>query len=201
MTHCTESYADGWDAGRASRDAEVDKLKLKAELLKVALETSEGYLKQEREEVKAMEKFRNEVINATGNKALADWIEKHGRPVPMQQEIDSLQAEVEALKTELTEANALHERLADILTRSANLIRGEPEPLSLHSWHDLPELIEALRADAERLDWLNNNFYSRENLDWITGKVCNKNNMWVFFAPTGPQGNIRTVLDAARKEK
>lgn len=61
--------------------------------------------------------------------------------------------------------------------------------------------VESLKADAERLDWLSNNFYSRENLDWITGKVCNKNNMWVFFGPVGYQGNIRTVLDAARKEK
>jgi len=115
------------------------------------------------------------------------WIEKH----------DKLLAEVEALKTELREGDDLRTRLSLLLTRSVNAIRGEPEPLHLHSWHDLPELVEALRADALRLDWLSNNFYSRENLDWITGKVSDKNNMWVFFAPIGHQGNIRTVLDAA----
>ena len=52
------------------------------------------------------------------------------------------------------EGEDLRERLSDILTRSVNAIRGEPEPLSLHSWHDLPELIEALRVDAALLDWL-----------------------------------------------
>lgn len=68
--------------------------------------------------------------------------------------IDALKAEVEALKAELREGDDLRERLAGILTRSVNVIRGEPEPMSLHSWHDLPELVEALKADAERLDWL-----------------------------------------------
>ena len=66
----------------------------------------------------------------------------------------SRDAEIEALKRELREGEDLRERLSDILTRSVNAIRGEPEPLSLHSWHDLPELIEALRVDAALLDWL-----------------------------------------------
>lgn len=63
----------------------------------------------------------------------------------------SRDAEVEALKRELREGDDLRERLSDILTRSVNAIRGEPEPLSLHSWHDLPELIEALRAEYNDL--------------------------------------------------
>jgi hypothetical protein len=66
------------------------------------------------------------------------------------------------------------------------------------SFREVQADVEALRADAERLDWLTKNFYSRENLDWITGKVSTKETMWVFFAPIGQQGNIRTVLDAAR---
>lgn len=31
------------------------------------------------------------------------------------------------------------DRMADILTRTANVLKGDPTPLSSHSWHDLPE--------------------------------------------------------------
>lgn len=37
-------------------------------------------------------------------------------------------------------------RMADLLTRTANALRGEPEPLSAHSWHDLPERAAAAIA-------------------------------------------------------
>lgn len=30
-------------------------------------------------------------------------------------------------------------KLSSLLTRTANVLKGEPGPLSLHSWHDLPE--------------------------------------------------------------
>lgn len=53
------------------------------------------------------------------------------------------------------------------------------------------------QGDTNRLDWLNNNFFNRENLDWLTGNVSKDSLMWVFFAPTKVQGNIRDVLDAA----
>jgi hypothetical protein len=55
----------------------------------------------------------------------------------------------------------------------------------------------AQSQDALRLDWLQQNFYSRENIDFITGKPSKTDTMWVFFAPTGTQGDIRRVLDAA----
>lgn len=51
--------------------------------------------------------------------------------------------------------------------------------------------------DAELLDWLGQNFYSRENLDFITGRPSLTHTMWVFFAPLGVQGDIRRVLNAA----
>lgn len=83
----------------------------------------------------------------------------------------SRDAEVEALKTELREGDDLRTRLSTLITRSVNAIRGEPEPLGWHSWHDLPELVEALRADAERLDWLTEqgkktifNWFARDSL-------------------------------------
>ena len=51
--------------------------------------------------------------------------------------------------------------------------------------------------DKDRLDWLNNNFFNRENVDWLTGNVSKESLMWVFFAPTKVQGDIRRVIDAA----
>ena len=53
----------------------------------------------------------------------------------------------EDLEAELAIADELRERMASILTRSVNAIRGEPEPLHLHSWHDLPELIDQVKID------------------------------------------------------
>ena len=55
-------------------------------------------------------------------------------------------------------------------------------------------------ADTVRLDWLNNNVFSRENLDF-QGKLCKEYWMWVFFAPIGVQGDVRTMLDRARGVK
>lgn len=76
-----------------------------------------------------------------------------------------LMSEVETLKRELREGDDLRERLSDILTRSVNAIRGEPEPLSLHSWHDLPELIEALLADALRYRFMRESGFVRVGID------------------------------------
>jgi hypothetical protein len=52
-------------------------------------------------------------------------------------------------------------------------------------------------TDKNRLDWLSNNFFNRENVDWLTGNVSKESLMWVFFAPTKVQGDIRRVIDAA----
>jgi len=57
--------------------------------------------------------------------------------------------------------------------------------------------VEKLTADAALIDWLQENFYSRENIDWLTGKVSKTTNMWVFFAPKGVQGDVREVIRAA----
>lgn len=51
--------------------------------------------------------------------------------------------------------------------------------------------------DAERLDWLEQNLFHRENVDWITGKVSKTHNMWVTFAPVGVQGSARRIIDSA----
>lgn len=44
------------------------------------------------------------------------------------------------------EYEQLNGRLGDLLARTADALKGEPEPDSLHSWHDLPEIAAALRA-------------------------------------------------------
>lgn len=54
------------------------------------------------------------------------------------------------------------------------------------------------QTDKKRLDWLNNNFFNRENLDW-NGKVSESSWMWVFFAPINVQSDVRDVIDAAMK--
>ncbi|NQW81302.1 MAG: hypothetical protein HQ445_09030 [Polaromonas sp.] len=56
--------------------------------------------------------------------------------------------------------------------------------------------IAALRKDKERLDWLDQNIFTRENLDF-RGSLDKTMNMWVMFAPKGHQGSARNILDAA----
>ncbi len=57
--------------------------------------------------------------------------------------------------------------------------------------------VAELSKDAERLDWLEKNLFHRENVDWITGKLSESQNMWVTFTPVGVQGAARTIIDAA----
>ena len=59
---------------------------------------------------------------------------------------------------------------------------------------------ERVEPDTQRLNWLGQNFYRRENLDFITGRPSKTHTMWVFFAPIKVQGDIRRVLDAAKDE-
>jgi hypothetical protein len=58
-----------------------------------------------------------------------------------------LKEEVRRLRVESSEETAHHEKLRDILTRTANALKGEPAPLTQHSWHDLPEVAERLHND------------------------------------------------------
>ncbi|MFM1991302.1 MAG: hypothetical protein RJA99_4259 [Pseudomonadota bacterium] len=45
-----------------------------------------------------------------------------------------------------TDCDRLRKRMADLLTRTAISLRGEPPPLTSWSWHDLPELAAAAIA-------------------------------------------------------
>jgi len=51
--------------------------------------------------------------------------------------------------------------------------------------------------DAERLDWLNKNFFSDQKDEWDERQAPNSIK-WKFFGPMGVQGNVRDVIDAAR---
>ena len=58
---------------------------------------------------------------------------------------------VAALEAEVEEQDQLREKLVDLLTRTAAALKGEPEPNTLHSWHDLPELARAATERAQAL--------------------------------------------------
>lgn len=58
-------------------------------------------------------------------------------------------AKVAELQAELEEDYELRERLGGILTSTANALKGQPDPLMLHSWHDLAEWASSARAAAD----------------------------------------------------
>ena len=60
---------------------------------------------------------------------------------------EAIDAAVEMIES-AEEDRALCDKLADILTRTANVLKGEPKPLHRHSWHDLPEVARRLVAAA-----------------------------------------------------
>ena len=60
---------------------------------------------------------------------------------------EAIAAAVEMIES-AEEDRALCDKLADILTRTANVLKGEPKPLHRHSWHDLPEVARRLVATA-----------------------------------------------------
>lgn len=64
----------------------------------------------------------------------------------------------------------------------------------------LPKL-EAAEKDAARVNWLEQNLFSRENVDPFTKNPCLKFNMWVLFSPVGTQGSARAIIDAAMNEQ
>ena len=62
---------------------------------------------------------------------------------------ESLEAqadEIDRLRAEAVEADALREKLAGILSRTAVALRGPEPPLTRWSWHDLPDRAAAAIA-------------------------------------------------------
>jgi uncharacterized protein (DUF3084 family) len=104
----------------------------------------------------------------------------------LQSAIESLQEENERLKEEAKQWQSLSELslgMAEAHSKQRDALAAKLVPLE---------------ADAERLDWLEQNIFNRENVDWVTGKVSKTHNMWVMFAPVGVQGSARRIIDAAK---
>ena len=59
--------------------------------------------------------------------------------------------EIVRLRAEASEDEQVRERMTDILHRTANALHGGPLTNGLHSWSDLPELAERLRAAGDAL--------------------------------------------------
>ena len=71
-----------------------------------------------------------------------------GQPMPDPREIgEAIDAAIEMIES-AEEDRALCDKLAGVLTRTANVLKGEPKPLHRHSWHDLPEVARKLVAAA-----------------------------------------------------
>jgi hypothetical protein len=45
----------------------------------------------------------------------------------------------------------VHNRMADLLNRTATALKGEPKPLSMHDWSDLPVIADTLRTQNQAL--------------------------------------------------
>ena len=69
-----------------------------------------------------------------------------GWPAVRMRQISALCDEVERLRADAVEADALRERMAGILSRTAVALRGPEPPLTRWSWHDLPERAAAAIA-------------------------------------------------------
>ena len=74
----------------------------------------------------------------------ADVLQPNPRELGM-----AIDAAIEMIES-AEEDRALCDKLADILTRTANVLKGEPKPLHRHSWHDLPEVAQRLVAALEK---------------------------------------------------
>lgn len=63
--------------------------------------------------------------------------------------LTAAEARIAELEAEVEEDHSLRESMADKLTRIANIVKGQPPPLTLHSWHDLPEVVERALLDKK----------------------------------------------------
>ena len=62
---------------------------------------------------------------------------------------EAIDAAVEMIES-AEEDRALCDKLAGILTRTANVLKGNPKPLHRHSWHDLPDAAQRLVDALEK---------------------------------------------------
>ena len=72
----------------------------------------------------------------------------------LEEELASVKAErLHAVSTLSEQVDDLvRDGMADILTRTVNVLRGNPPENGLHSWHDLPERVVQLRNTRDALE-------------------------------------------------
>jgi len=60
-------------------------------------------------------------------------------------------AEIEALRAEVEESDAVVDKLARVLAETAIVIKGPEPDMTKWSYHDIPDSVRAIQARAERL--------------------------------------------------
>jgi hypothetical protein len=118
-----------------------------------SLHASPGYARQ----VEAAKQLRERGAHADVEKAveaLRNYTQADADGVMVtvsRQACDEAANEIELLQSESRASDDLRERLAAILTATANALKGEPKPLHVHSWHDLAEVAAKVVVERDAL--------------------------------------------------
>jgi hypothetical protein len=72
-------------------------------------------------------------------------------PDELRAEIDALVNSVDRLQEEVDEYDILTTRQGELLHGVANALKGEPGPLRLHDWSDLPAVAQAVAGERTLL--------------------------------------------------
>jgi hypothetical protein len=68
----------------------------------------------------------------------------------LEQKLKAARDERDRLRADVEEYDQLLTRLRDLLTGTANALKGEPGPLVLHDWSDLPKVATDVVAERDR---------------------------------------------------
>jgi len=66
--------------------------------------------------------------------------------------VEEVTEELNLLRREINAYATLNTRLEDLLTATANALKGDPPPLRSHDWSDLPAVATLLKRKADRCD-------------------------------------------------
>jgi uncharacterized coiled-coil DUF342 family protein len=115
--------------------------------------------------------------------------------------VSALRDECERLRESDHEYEELGKLTHSILTRTANALKGEPEPLASHSWADLPEVATALRAEVEALRAARQEWRSRMGLK-VESDIVRENEALLAEVDTLriESGGLHQMLDGAQRE-
>lgn len=103
-----------------------------------------------------------------------DVIPLYAHPPAVDARVAELEARISDLELEAQLETCIREKLSEILTRTANVLKGEPDELTVHSWHDLAEIAgrriaaldQQLAASREREGRMRERFALAYGLLW-----------------------------------